>query len=73
MGTNLKSKEITFKKKGALFNPWIVFCSYLHEVLLHVVGQEIRYLLLVVQLLRQGIGREGEALILGQGVVDSPV
>lgn len=47
--------------------------SHLHQVLLHVVGHQLHNLLLTVQLLREGVGGEGEVFVVGQAVVDSAV
>lgn len=40
-------------------------CSYLHQVLLHVVGHELYNFFLAVKLLRQRARRESEVLAVG--------
>lgn len=58
---------------GAHFRRNSSSLSHLHQVLLHVVGHQLHNLLLTVQLLRQGVGREAEVFVVGQAVVDSAV
>lgn len=47
--------------------------SYLHQVLLHVVGHEFNDLFLAPKLLRERVGWESKVFVVGQAVVNSPV